>query len=68
MKITEIPTEGYERVVRCDDPDSGLKAIISVHDTTLGRALETTVMSVDLPALGRPSKPTSANTFNSRSR
>ena len=39
MKITEIPTEGYERVVRCDDPDSGLKAIISVHDTTLGPAL-----------------------------
>ena len=39
MKITEIPTEGYEKVVRCDDPESGLKAIISVHDTTLGPAL-----------------------------
>jgi len=39
MKITEIPTEGYEKVVRCDDPDSGLKAIISIHNTTLGPAL-----------------------------
>lgn len=39
MKITDIPVEGYERVVRCDDPESGLKAMISVHDTTLGPAL-----------------------------
>ncbi|MEM8885033.1 MAG: Glu/Leu/Phe/Val dehydrogenase dimerization domain-containing protein, partial [Planctomycetota bacterium] len=39
MKITEIPVEGYEKVVRCDDPESGLKALISVHDTTLGPAL-----------------------------
>ena len=39
MKITEIPTEGYEKVVRCEDPESGLRAIISVHDTTLGPAL-----------------------------
>jgi len=39
MKITEIPTQGYEKVVRCDDPESGLKAIISVHNTTLGPAL-----------------------------
>ena len=39
MNITEIPVEGYEKVVRCDDPESGLKALISVHDTTLGPAL-----------------------------
>ena len=39
MNITDIPCEGYERVVRCDDPESGLHAIISVHDTTLGPAL-----------------------------
>jgi len=39
LKITDIPVEGYERVVRCDDPESGLKAMISVHDTTLGPAL-----------------------------
>jgi leucine dehydrogenase len=29
----------YEQVLSCDDPDSGLKAIIAVHDTTLGPAL-----------------------------
>lgn len=39
MKTTEIECAGYEKVVRCDDPDSGLKAYISVHDTTLGPAL-----------------------------
>ncbi len=39
MKTTEIECSGYERVVHCDDPDSGLKAYISVHDTTLGPAL-----------------------------
>ncbi len=39
MKITEIPVVGYERVTRCDDPDNGLTAFISVHDTTLGPAL-----------------------------
>ncbi len=39
MKITDIPCAGYEKVVRCEDPKSGLRAIISVHDTTLGPAL-----------------------------
>jgi leucine dehydrogenase len=39
LKITEIPVEGYERVVRGEDPASGLHAIISIHDTTLGPAL-----------------------------
>ena len=39
MKITEIAVEGYEKIVQCDDPENGLKAIISVHDTTLGPAL-----------------------------
>ncbi|MHC4136066.1 MAG: Glu/Leu/Phe/Val dehydrogenase dimerization domain-containing protein [Planctomycetota bacterium] len=39
MKTTEIECPGYEKVVHCDDPDSGLKAYISVHDTTLGPAL-----------------------------
>ena len=39
MKISDIPTEGYQRVVRAKDPESGLHAIISVHDTTLGPAL-----------------------------
>ncbi len=39
LQITEIPVEGYERVVRGVDPNSGLHAIIAVHDTTLGPAL-----------------------------
>jgi leucine dehydrogenase len=39
MQITEIPTPGYEKVVRCRDAQSGLHALISVHDTTLGPAL-----------------------------
>jgi leucine dehydrogenase len=39
LKITEIPVPGYERVVRGVDPASGLHAIVSVHDTTLGPAL-----------------------------
>ncbi|MCK5945401.1 MAG: Glu/Leu/Phe/Val dehydrogenase [Planctomycetes bacterium] len=39
MQITEIPVEGYERVVRGVDPQSGLHAFVAVHDTTLGPAL-----------------------------
>jgi len=39
MEISDIPTDGYEKVVRCRDAESGLHAIIAVHDTTLGPAL-----------------------------
>jgi len=39
MQITDLPVAGYERVVRAKDSASGLHAIISVHDTTLGPAL-----------------------------
>lgn len=39
MNITEIPVEGYEKVVHATDPASGLNAFIAVHDTTLGPAL-----------------------------
>jgi len=39
MEITDLNVDGYERVVRCRDAESGLHAIISVHDTTLGPAL-----------------------------
>ena len=39
MEITDIPVEGYERVARCTDDESGLRAFIAVHDTTLGPAL-----------------------------
>ncbi|SET59938.1 leucine dehydrogenase [Salinibacillus kushneri] len=34
----------YEQVVFCQDKDSGLKAIIAIHDTTLGPALGGTRM------------------------
>jgi leucine dehydrogenase len=39
MEITEIQVDGYEKVVRCQDPESGLHALIAIHDTTLGPAL-----------------------------
>lgn len=39
MELTEIEVDGYEKVVRCRDPKSGLHALIAIHDTTLGPAL-----------------------------
>ena len=39
MQIREIATDGYEKVVVAQDPESGLHALIAVHDTTLGPAL-----------------------------
>jgi leucine dehydrogenase len=30
---------GHQKIVFCNDPDTGLKAIIAIHDTTLGPAL-----------------------------
>ncbi|MCB9824685.1 MAG: Glu/Leu/Phe/Val dehydrogenase dimerization domain-containing protein [Planctomycetota bacterium] len=39
MKIETIAREGYEHIARCEDPESGLRALISIHDTTLGPAL-----------------------------
>ncbi len=39
MQISEIRVDGYEKVVRCKDPASGLHALIAVHDTTLGPSL-----------------------------
>ena len=35
---------GHQKIVFCNDPDSGLKAIIAIHDTTLGPALGGTRM------------------------
>ncbi|MBM4061625.1 MAG: Glu/Leu/Phe/Val dehydrogenase [Planctomycetes bacterium] len=37
--MSDIPVPGYERVVRGVDPKSGLRAIVAVHDTTLGPSL-----------------------------
>lgn len=39
MDLSAIPVEGYERVMRCHDADSGLNAIISIHNTAHGPAL-----------------------------
>ena len=39
LKISRIPQPNYEQVLKCEDPESGLRALIAVHDTTLGPAL-----------------------------
>ena len=39
LRITELPVEGYENVIRGVDESCGLHAIVAVHDTTLGPAL-----------------------------
>lgn len=39
MRISDIPTPGYERVVHITDAASGLNAYISVHSTALGPSL-----------------------------
>lgn len=39
MKIDPIPCHTHDTVLSCDDPGSGLQAIIAIHDTTLGPAL-----------------------------
>ncbi len=45
MKIFEYMEKyDYEQLVMCQDRESGLKAIIAIHDTTLGPALGGTRM------------------------
>ncbi|KAA9004693.1 Glu/Leu/Phe/Val dehydrogenase [Paenibacillus spiritus] len=45
MKLFEaMAMDDYEQVLFCQDRDSGLKAIIAIHDTTLGPALGGTRM------------------------
>jgi leucine dehydrogenase len=45
MKVFELMEKhGHEQVVFCHDKVSGLKAIIGIHDTTLGPALGGTRM------------------------
>ncbi len=36
MKLTEISEAGWHKIVRAQDPETNLDAIISVHDITLG--------------------------------
>ena len=37
--FSRVETMGHEQVVFCHDKETGLKAIIGIHDTTLGPAL-----------------------------
>ena len=39
MNLTELQVSGFERLVRAEDAGSGLRALIAIHDTTLGPAL-----------------------------
>lgn len=42
--LNQLSLLGHKKVVFCNDPDTGLKAIIAIHDTTLGPALGGTRM------------------------
>jgi leucine dehydrogenase len=39
MHVVELPTPGYEKVLRAEEPGKGWCATIAIHDTTLGPAL-----------------------------
>ncbi|MFQ5562237.1 MAG: Glu/Leu/Phe/Val dehydrogenase [Parvularculaceae bacterium] len=39
MKSRVVPVKGWRKVVHFEEPESGLNAIISVHDATLGPAV-----------------------------
>ena len=42
--FSKLESFGHKKVVFCSDPDTGLKAIIAIHDTTLGPAFGGTRM------------------------
>jgi leucine dehydrogenase len=42
--FSQLEAFGHQKVVFCNDPHTGLKAIIAIHDTTLGPALGGTRM------------------------
>ncbi|RFZ90643.1 Glu/Leu/Phe/Val dehydrogenase [Mucilaginibacter conchicola] len=42
--FSQLDAYGHKKVVFCSDPDTGLKAIIAIHDTTLGPAFGSTRM------------------------
>src|SRR5215217_2827237 len=42
--FSQLTAFGHKKIVYCSDPDTGLKAIIAIHDTTLGPALGGTRM------------------------
>lgn len=42
--FSQMEAFGHKKIVYCSDPETGLKAIIAIHDTTLGPALGGTRM------------------------
>ena len=44
--ISQMSTMGHDQILFCSDNETGLKAIIAIHDTTLGPALGGTRMWV----------------------
>src|ERR1700760_2687889 len=42
--FSQLEAYGHQKIVFCSDPDTGLKAIIAIHDTTLGPAFGGTRM------------------------
>src|SRR5688500_9338755 len=42
--FNQLTSFGHQKVVFCSDPETGLKAIIAIHDTTLGPSLGGTRM------------------------
>ncbi len=42
--FSQLDTFGHKKVVYCSDPETNLKAIIAIHDTTLGPAFGSTRM------------------------
>ena len=44
LVVDKMDIMGHEQVVFCADKETGLKAIIAIHDTTLGPALGGTRM------------------------
>ena len=44
LVMSEMSLMGHEQVIFCNDAETGLKAIIAIHDTTLGPALGGTRM------------------------
>ena len=39
MKLTDVPHDGYERVIHVEDTATGLDAYIALHSTKLGPAI-----------------------------
>jgi len=42
--FSQLEAYGHKKIVYCSDPETGLRAIIAIHDTTLGPALGGTRM------------------------